>query len=327
MKPFAAATLIAALVPVLAVPPAGASGRDGTAAAARLSSGTPGCPPAQARVPVRPGPHDGHGHGHGTAEPSPAETDAVERELRSLLGSPGGRPDAFSARRAVVPRVTVPVYFHVLHSGAAGNVPVATIQRQIQVLNEAHGGRAGGADTGFRFVLRGVTRTESAAWYAAPAQYEGAFKAHLRRGGAGTLNLYSADMGRELLGWSTFPWKYRSEPLMDGVVVNPESMPGGSVPNFDRGHTATHEIGHWLGLYHTFHEGCEGAGDQVADTPPEAVPAKGCPIGKDTCVAPGADPVHNYMNYSFDGCMNQFTAGQAARMHAVWTAYRANDAV
>jgi hypothetical protein len=251
---------------------------------------------------------------------TPSQVTAVEEQLNGLLSATDqfGRTQLRSRGQ-----VTVPVYFHVLHDGANGNVGRAAIERQVSVLNASYGGGNGGADTRFRFVLRDITRSDNPGWYSNPEQYETTFKPRLREGGSGSLNLYSANTGDELLGWSTFPWKYAQEPKMDGVVIHVGSMPGGSIEHFNRGFSATHETGHWLGLYHTFQDGCSDPGDRVSDTPPERDPTNGCPLGKDTCDEPGADPVHNYMDYGWDTCMNQFTGGQGARMRMVWSAYRA----
>jgi hypothetical protein len=188
----------------------------------------------------------------------------------------------------------------------------------MRVLNE------GFAGTGFSFVLAGVDRTVNNTWYdmGFNSQAERQAKSALRRGTADDLNFYTSSAG-PYLGWATWPHKYQSQPALDGIVVDHDSLPGGAYVNYSEGDTATHEVGHWLGIYHTFQNGCSANGDYVDDTPSERVPARGCPVGQDTCSAPGVDPIHNFMDYSYDPCMYEFTPGQGQRMQDFFARYRA----
>lgn len=222
--------------------------------------------------------------------------------------------------------VAVSVFFHVVTSSlGAGDLSDQMIQDQINVLNAAYGGDTGGVNTRFRFNLAGVTRDANDAWFGAgpDTTAERAMKTELRRGGARDLNIYSNNAGGgNLLGWATFPWWVGGDLADDGVVVLYASLPGGGAFPYDEGDTATHEVGHWLGLYHTFQGGCSKQGDYVSDTASERGPAYEC-VPSDTCRGSGLDPIENFMDYTDDNCMFLFTLGQAARMSDSWNVYRA----
>jgi hypothetical protein len=223
--------------------------------------------------------------------------------------------------------IEVPVYFHVVTDGRVGRVSKATVEQQITVMNLGYSGFYGGHDQGFRFVLKAIDYTDNAGWFAQETfQQEVEMKSALKVGGPTDLNVYSTS-GGGYLGWAYYPSivKYNGYEMLDGLVINVGSMPGGSIANYNLGHTATHEVGHWFGLAHTFADGfgCDGHGDYVDDTPEQATPTSGCPEGKDTCPTPGYDPIHNFMDYSFDSCYTQLTAGQAVRGYDQYMFWRA----
>ncbi len=249
--------------------------------------------------------------GCGTLDLSPQELAADELVMSRMPANEAG-----TLRAAGAP---INVYWHRIHNrdGSGGAVSNAQIAAQIQVLNDAYAGFAS-------FVLAAVDDTNNRQWYTATGgKAERDMKNALRRGTADDLNIYSNNMGQNLLGWATFPSGYAANPKMDGVVLLYASVPGGSAAPYNEGDTGTHEVGHWLGLFHTFQGGCNNPGDSVSDTAPEASPAYGCPVGRDSCSGGGPDPIENFMDYTDDACMDVLTAGQFGRVDAQWAAYRA----
>ncbi|CAE6510710.1 unnamed protein product [Rhizoctonia solani] len=204
---------------------------------------------------------------------------------------------------------TLNVYWHVISANNTpngGNVPNSQIQDSIKVLNQDY------VRSGLSFVMAGVDRTVNSYWYntSPGSPQETSMKNTLRKGGASDLNVYSVgeivdpETGKPgILGYATFPSSYTTEPQDDGVVLKFTTVPGGSAAPYNLGRTLTHEVGHWVGLYHTFQGGCTPPGDYVEDTASEASPAFGCPVGRDTCPAPGVDPIRNFMDYTDDACM------------------------
>lgn len=269
--------------------------------------------------------------------------DPLQRAIERMRA--GGTYDLFRREVSILSTTngTIPVYFHVIYktvtsgkkTGTVGKLSESTVAAQINVLNAAFGGQgSNNNDAGFGFVLADASVSDTStlidyqnnsSWFTARpgSQSEKNMKTALHMGGANALNLYTVDAGNSLLGWATFPWDYNRSPAMDGVVVHYGSVPQGFINNYNAGDSATHEVGHWMGLYHTFQGGCTGKGDEVDDTPAESSYAAGCPTGRDTCTSPGLDPIENFMDYTYDSCMDRFSAGQATRMQQAWVQYRA----
>ena len=255
--------------------------------------------------------------------PSAADQEAIERDLSASTAQ----------AKATAGVITVPVHFHVvITSEGVGDVS-SLIPAQMEVLNAAY------ASAGFQFQLVSQDVVTNDAWYFSVlgSAEEQDMKASLRQGGANALNFYTT-AGDIYLGWATFPKWYQPLGFYDGVVVwwaslpgtglkipvDPELEPDGLI-EYDLGDTGTHEVGHWLGLYHTFEGACNKNGDRIDDTPAEFEPQFFC-VERDSCTGkkfPGSDPIHNFMDYVDDACMDQFTGDQHERMRKQWDIYRA----
>lgn len=241
----------------------------------------------------------------------------AEKDFRAKLKANAGNINPAITR-------TVNVYWHTIASttNTTGGTTLTQINNQINVMNADYAG------TGITFTLAGVNTTVNNTWYTMGpgTAAQTACKNALRQGGKADLNVYTCNIGQGLLGYATFPSSYAGNPKDDGVVILFSSLPGGTAAPYNLGRTLTHEAGHWVGLYHTFQGGCASSttngGDLVSDTPAEKSSAFGCAVGRDTCSSAGLDPIRNYMDYSDDSCMTNFTAGQASRIGTQVTTYR-----
>lgn len=243
--------------------------------------------------------------------------------------------------------VTIPVVFHIVSNPVSQNVTDAQIAAQLKVLNDdmrkLNADAANvpaefkpvAADVEVQFVMakrtpaglatNGIERRTSNIAFGADDKVK-----RLSTGGldgwnsSKYLNIWLCNLTGGLLGYATFPSSLALQPTLDGVVCLYSTLPGSTAAPYNKGRTATHEVGHWLNLYHTFQGGCArsetNGGDLVADTPAEKSSAFGCPTGRNTCTYAGNDPVTNYMDYTDDACMNFFSLGQKGRIQSIFGA-------
>ncbi|KAI0477048.1 hypothetical protein GGR56DRAFT_386619 [Xylariaceae sp. FL0804] len=252
----------------------------------------------------------------GTEEPSEAHR-AVSRAMHARE-----KADKAAGNLTIQSIPTVDVYFHVIAAGkteALGYIDEDKMNDQFTYMQEAY------APYGITFNLVDIDYTIDTTWASDGAEIE--MKKALRQGDYSTLNIYFVNDLGNLLGYCYFPDDVEEGTrafYKDGCTVLSSSVPGGSTTNYNLGGSAVHESGHWFGLYHTFQgNSCSGDGDEIDDTPQQKTSTSGCPSSSDTCPnVAGDDPIHNYMDYSYDECYEEYTDDQVARMNSMWAQYR-----
>jgi PKD repeat protein len=229
----------------------------------------------------------------------------------------------------------IPIVVHVFHQNGSENISDAQVESAITVLNEDYGkmtgtnGDGAGVDTDIRFCLakidpngnctNGIVRINSSLTnhktYERPLLKEVSFWDNEKY-----LNIYIVkSIPGGTLGYSSFPGGPADE---DGLVVRHNYFGRIGSASTSLGRTGTHEVGHWLGIYHTFNNSCGddvcSDGDYVCDTPPVSTANFGCTItnscNNDSPNLP--DQIENYMDYTSETCSDMFTEGQSDRMHS-----------
>lgn len=265
----------------------------------------------------------------------------AEAEINALL-----KDKSIESRAAIY---TIPVVFHVIHTNGPENISREQILDQIRVLNNdfnlLNGNRTKlrsmfnglAADCQIKFELakidpngnctEGINRVYSSAGVQMDMTTE-KVKSLINWNYKKYLNIWVVSSisggvdGGEVLGYACFPWATNA--TRDGIVMKSDRVGTiGTAVASDSARTLTHEVGHWLGLYHTFQDGCTG-GDQIDDTPPVngTFVNASCPSGGNSCTNDFPDLPdmwENYMDYSNGGCQTLFTLKQKSRMHGVLT--------
>lgn len=226
---------------------------------------------------------------------------------------------------------------HVIYrrENADHNISDAQIESQITILNDDFRGRSGGVDTEVEFCLAGIRRIRSRDNYQISlGTNDVAAKALSQAPPENFLNIWVVDEilrpnGGPALGFAQFPDMLVTSPQTDGIMVADHFFgntgTAANTANYNLGRTATHEVGHWLNLFHTHSPPgcddnitCQTTGDCCCDTPPQIQPSYECQVGLNSCntdLPDLPDPVNNYLSYSYDACMNMFTNCQKGRIN------------
>lgn len=240
------------------------------------------------------------------------------------------------------PIIRIPVVVHVLFSNDQQNISEAQIRSQIDVLNKDFrklnadtvfipaAFRSRSADCRIEFQLasadpagratKGIVRKATSV---RAFGMDESIKSTIRGGSdpwdaASYLNIWVAPLTRGLVGFASPPGIRKD---LDGVVIafNAFGTTGTVYAPYNKGRTATHEIGHWLGLRHIWGD-ADCGNDLIDDTPPQSSSTRGCPSGViSTCNnGPDGNMYMNFMDFTDDACISMFTCGQAAVMRSLF---------
>jgi len=205
-----------------------------------------------------------------------------------------------------------------------GLISTEVIEQQTEVLNNAYN------DFGYTFVTSNIDSAVNAGWYYATdshkfetGQWDNTDQ-YLAMADAMTVDVtHSINFfwtgARVTSGLGVHPWSFPEDDSRHGLFCGNYTIPGGE-PGLNLGITGVHEVGHYLGLYHTFENGCSSPGDEVEDTPYQSEANYSCPTTNYSCGS--YDDIGNYMDYMDDECLTHFTQGQKDRIEWAIETYR-----